>query len=124
NIRETSWDREERTPEFQKIKSDLEALRIKIYERKPSLGVTEAGPLADMAYDATSSLLNAAREVLTDPERAADLRYGLPEGVPPPANNPTRNGVLNSLVEVMGTLHITPQDLADTIARKRKSRDS
>jgi hypothetical protein len=118
NIELTSWDREQRTPEFQQIEGGLEQLRKNIIERKSRWGQSQEGPLADMAYDASSALLNAVRTVLKGPEAAANPVE--------PANtyNQSRISLLQAMAEAMETLHITPEHLAATLKYRKDWQDS
>jgi hypothetical protein len=110
---ETSWDREKRTPEFQQIKRDLEALRQKVGERKPAFTLTQEGPIPDMAYEATSHLLGAAAEVLIDPDTIAG---------PQTEHNSGREFVMQKLARVLEELHISPEDLAAARQRVQEQR--
>jgi hypothetical protein len=118
NIAETSWDTEQKTPEFKQIEDDLRKLRKEVGERKPTFGLSDSGPLADMAYDAGSALLTAVKTIFEDPEKAAN-----PEK---PANtyNQTRNTLLSYLARTMTTLHITPEDLAATLKHHKFIEDN
>src|SRR5215212_6483936 len=91
-IRETSWERERQTPEFQSINDDLDTLRHEIGERKPAFTLTQEGPIADMAYDTTFHLLSAAAEILIDPDVIGD---------PDKSPNTGREFVLQDLARVL-----------------------
>lgn len=112
-VAESSWQKEQRNPEYREIKSTSRDLYRKLRSRRTSPEVRQAA-LTEMAYDAAHNLMGALAYLLEEPLEIGNVSEGPGGGVAKGASpHAARIQFIGKLKNTLKHLGIEPDELKD-----------
>lgn len=112
------WKEEQKTGEFQQIKSDMEKFRKGLYKRNGSPGMPkEARPIVQMTYNAATALTEATRALFESPSEVAQMPVNRDNLAMGQKLGGARWRFMVNLAEALEEVNITPRELEEVRAK-------